>query len=411
MKPRPTDTNIREEDRIVITGTGAVCSLGNSAREIRDALIGGKSGRSASSGFEAGGFEAGARAVNIPDIEADIHPRLAKSMGKHLSLLIGSAGEAYRHAGLGTSGIEAGEVGFFAGMGMVDYRVEDLLPAVLKSLSPEGELDYDKFFAGGYREIYPLWPLAMLNNVAFCQAAIHLGVRGENCVFAPHADAGVQAVAEAVHVLREGKARAVLAAGVGEEISALSIARAALNGMMNPANSAESAFLGECGAALVLEPLPLAVKRGARPIAGIAGFGFAGEKSQSGNCPTSRAVGTSIECALSAAGLQPKDIGLVIAGAGGNAEIAACEEAVAETFAGAVAGCGPTILCTGRVFGETFAAGPILNAIIGAGIFESSLVPPGLGGADAPAPGRILVIATSYEGRCGSLILEKLESP
>ena len=83
-------------------------------------------------------------------------------------------------------------MGFFAGMGTVDYHLEDLLPAVAKSLSQSGDLDYDRFFSAGYQEIYPLWPLGMLNNVAFCQAAIHFGLRGENAVFSPHGDAGIK---------------------------------------------------------------------------------------------------------------------------------------------------------------------------------------------------------------------------
>ena len=77
-------------------------------------------------------------------------------------------------------------MGFFAAMGMVDPDVEDLRAAVRASGGAAG-LDYEKFYGGAYREIHPLWPLAMLNNVGFCLAAMALGLRGENATFSPSA--------------------------------------------------------------------------------------------------------------------------------------------------------------------------------------------------------------------------------
>ena len=87
---------------------------------------------SASSGFLA------AQVKNPPAIKTDIHPQLARSMGKHLSLLLASTEEALGGAGIGSGMFDPQDIGFFAGMGMVDYHVEDLLPAVLKSLNQSG---------------------------------------------------------------------------------------------------------------------------------------------------------------------------------------------------------------------------------------------------------------------------------
>ncbi len=105
--------------------------------------------------------------------------------------------------GLENASIPREEIGFFAGMGMVDYEVDDLLPAVLKSLNATGDLDYSAFYSKGYTEIYPLWPLSMLNNISFCQVATSLDLQGENTVFSPHADSGAMAVAEGMKALRD----------------------------------------------------------------------------------------------------------------------------------------------------------------------------------------------------------------
>ncbi len=167
-------------DPVAITGLGAVCSLGNSVPEIVGSFLSGKSGTGEITGFDAGGFGCQAAQVkNLPPLKTDVIPQLALTMGKHLSLLMAAVDEALRGAAISPGVFAPGDMGFFAGMGMVDYHVEDLLASVAKSLDREGGIDYDRFFLEGYREIYPLWPLGMLNNVAFCQASIHFGFAGK----------------------------------------------------------------------------------------------------------------------------------------------------------------------------------------------------------------------------------------
>ncbi len=380
MKSMPRNRSYPLTDQVVITGLGAVCSLGNSVREISLGLSSGKSGISEITDFDASGFGCGAAQVKDPPvIKTDIHPHLAKTMGKHLSLLVISTGQAMGDAGIEPGRFEPEDMGFFAGMGTVDYHLEDLLPAVAKSLGQSGDLDYDRFFSAGYREIYPLWPLGMLNNVAFCQAAIHFGFRGENAVFTSHGDAGIKAVAEAVKVLGEGKAKVALAGGVSEEISPLSLARARLKGLIGPPESvtddltahgtATGVFLGECGAMLVLEPLPGAVARGADVLAKVIGFGFSCHRDVKNSFASSQAICSAMEGALSRAGIGPGQIDVIMLGSSGRNEV----EAVGQTF-GSV-GKSPVVVSTAKALGETFAAGPILNAAMGLKISDWSGLP------------------------------------
>ncbi|MHC1725146.1 MAG: beta-ketoacyl synthase N-terminal-like domain-containing protein [Syntrophobacteraceae bacterium] len=407
------------EDDIVITGFGAVCALGNSVREIWQGLVSNRVCAALSEDSDCSAFGCLAAPVtNLLNIKTDVHPQLSKTMGKHLSLLLQAAEEALEHSGIRACSPPPEELGFFAGMGMVDYHIEDLLPAVLKSLTPRGDLDYDRFFSGGYREIYPLWPLGMLNNVAFCQAAIHFGLRGENCVFSPHGNAGIQAIAEAVKILREGKAKAALTGGVSEEISPLSLARAMLKGVIGPGGSeaevkgerAGGVFLGEGAAMLVLEPLALAEQRGAKPLGRIAGYGFASEKGAEGKSVSAEAIFSAMEQALSQAELQSCDIGLVmLGGAGHQSEL----DAAGRLF-GNERGA-PLLLSSSKVIGELYAAGPVLSAIIAMNVIDSGVIPEsvlvparrqngGFPGARS-TPAGILINALSCEGQCASIIL------
>jgi 3-oxoacyl-(acyl-carrier-protein) synthase len=173
------------EDRVVITGTGMVCALGKTPEEVWGTLLSGKTGIRPIEGFDAGGF-ACTSAAQIRDLnvaELGVRPRDARIMDTHSYLLMKSTRDAFQQAGLDRTSIPREEIGFFAGMGMVDYEVGDLLPAVVKSLDGRGHLDYSAFYSQAYTEIYPLWPLKMLNNIGFCQVATAQHPRREHCFF------------------------------------------------------------------------------------------------------------------------------------------------------------------------------------------------------------------------------------
>lgn len=382
-------------DEVAVTGLGAVSSLGNSVEEIGRRLASGKTGRGETPDLDPRAFGCAAAPVTAPPaFKTDIHPRLARTMGKHLSLLLASTEQALSRAAISSGMFDPEDIGFFVGMGTVDYHLEDLVPAVLKSIGEDGSLDYDKFFSKGYQEIYPLWSLGMLNNVAFCQAAIHFGIRGENAVFSSHGDAGLRALAEAVRVVSEGKAKVVVAGGVSEEISPLSLARARLKGL-TARPDAPGAFLGEAGAAVVLEPLSSAAERGASIFGVIKGFGFSCERD--GNFASAAAIARAMEQAVSNAGIGPAEVSVVLRASRDRNET----EALGKVF-GECAG-PPALICPAELLGETFAAGPILNAAVALGVPE--LTPPG--GRGGRSPERFLVNAVSYEGMCASMIIEK----
>ena len=396
-------------DPVAITGLGAVCSLGHSVPEIVESFLSGKTGAAEITGFDGSGFGGLAAEVkNLPPFKTDLPHQLATTMGKHLSLLMASVDEALRGASISPGVFDPVDMGFFAGMGMIDYHVADLLPSVLKSLNPDSGIDYDRFFLRGYQEIYPLWPLGMLNNVAFCQASIHFRLAGENCVFCPHGDAGVRAVHEAASVLREGRAKMALAGGVGEEISPFALARATLKGLIGqpPKDSVQAVFLGEAGAMLVLEPLSGALERGAPILGLVSGFGFSCERTGDGRFASTQAITAAMRAALSDAGLNPGTIDLVMLAGHHENEL----EAVREIFD--MCADPPVIVASAGALGETFAAGPVLNAAIALSIPDGSklpqnfLIPPPISAPGRSIVGRVLVNGIGSGGGCGSMIVE-----
>ena len=261
---------------VVITGAGMVTSLGRSRSETWSALLAGRCGVGPIQGFDCAGFSCrvAAQALNFDWSDIARQSKHETILDLHSYMLLESARDAYRKAGLERGSFAAEQVGFFVGMGMVDHDLEQLMPAVTRCVDGAGRFDGAAFYTSGYQEIHPLFILSLSNNVSFCQVAIELGIRGENAVFAPHADAGAQAIAEGVRTVAEGKASVVLAGGVSEKITPQSLARAHLHGSLNldehsqffacrPFGAARSGtVLGEGCGVLCLESRASADRRG-----------------------------------------------------------------------------------------------------------------------------------------------------
>ena len=421
-------------DEVVISGSAMLCALGHSKSSAWHAVLSGKSGIGALPGFHPSAFDGavGAQVRGLDPASLNIPPKMARLTNLPSCMLLKAARDAFLEARLDQPTIPGEELSFFAGMGMVDYELEHLTPAVSKAQTGEGELDINRFLEEGYREIYPLWPLSMLNNVGFCQTAISLGIKGENAVFADQADAGAQAIVEGLWAVREKRARAALVGGVSTRISPFSLARARLAEMLITSRGTQEmecrpfsrlrsgTVLGEGAAVLVLESRSAATARGAPFTARISGYGLACEKAAGSYAPTERAIADAAEQAIARAGLSPSDVDLVIAhGDGTWAGDRHESKAIGQLF-GARA---PEV----RVFsskgslGNCLAGAIALDMVLAVCMLEHQTIPPTLNcdpveegiefdlikGQSQPARlQRILLNARSPEGQCASFVVE-----
>jgi 3-oxoacyl-[acyl-carrier-protein] synthase II len=412
-------------ETVVITGAGLVTSLGLSLDETWAALVEGRSGICPIEGFPADGFRtktaAQVRGLNAKAL--DIPPREERVVDTHTFMLIKCLRDAFNNSGLEGSSIDRDEVAFFAGMGGVDYRIEDLAPAIKASMDKDGGINYDKFYSDAFREIHPMWPLAMLNNIAFCQAAIALVLRGDNTVLSPHAEAGAQAIYESWASVAEGISPAALAAGVSEKFSPINLARETLAGTTSASAcrpfSAErdGTVLGEGCAVLALEGEAEASKRGAVPLAKITGYGEAfAWKGQS--APGADAITRAMRAALEDSGLKPSDVDVLIAHGDGTQKGDASEiEAINEAFANTDV----KVYSSKGALGHMLAGSPAVDVALAARMISDGKVPPTLGAE--PLDGkvkfgvvtgsalerdirRVMVGCTSREGHCAALVVE-----
>lgn len=416
-------------DPVVITGMGAITSLGASLDETWTALLGGNRGIGPIRRFDPTGFATGYAAL-APAIDTEaLSPGLRASIaGYETSLLLASSKAAMRGAQLEATEIARDEIGFFAGLGAIDYNVDDLLPAVRDARTRDGGLDYAAFFSEHYRKIHPLYLLSMLNNVAFCQVAIALDIRGENCVLSPAGDAGAHAIAEARNAVREGRARVALAGGVSEEVTPLALARYLFLNLLSQENQGacrpfaadrRGTVLGEGGGVLVLERRSSAVERNVSPLAEISGIGEACEIEGAGPAPTSRAIWKAMELALAEAHLGPEAIDLIIANGDGSPEGDRAEMlAIEELFGGSPDAVGVVSL-KGSI-GHLLAGAPLVDAALGVLMLRHGVVP-GMGAGLKRDPAcrlnlliggpttrpleRVMINAQGFAGQCVSIVV------
>lgn len=421
-------------EEVVITGSAMLCALGHGKSAVWHAVRSGRSGIGSLPGIDPWTCDAaaGARVKDINSASLDVPARMARLMNLPSCMLLKTARDAFVEARLDQGAVPGEELAFFAGMGMVDYEPEQLAPAVAKAQTREGALDVNRFLADGYREIYPLWPLAMLNNVGFCQVAIALGLKGENAVFADHAGAGAQAVVEGLWAVLDGRARATLVGGVSTGISPFSLGRARLAELPNTSGETPKAecrpfsrlsagtVLGEGAAALILESRSTAIARGVPFSAALAGYGLTCEKATGSFAPTPRAIVEAADQALARAGRSTSDVDLVIAHgdgtrAGDRHEI----EAIARLFGPRAPGM--RVFSSKGSLGNCLAGSLVLDMVLALCILEHQTIPPTLlrdpaedelpftlvrGDAQPARLQCILLNARSPEGHCAAFVVE-----
>lgn len=417
---------------VVITGASMVTSLGHSAADTWDRLVSGEQGVKPIDESEglASDCHWAARVQGLDAKCLEIDARSARLTDLHSTMLMNCALDAFRQAGLDRSSIAGGDIGFFVGSGMADYRIDDFLPAVRAAIDVTGALDMRAFYSKAYLDLHPLTSLSMLNNLSLCQAAIRLNIRGENAVFSPHADSGAEAIAEGMRSLLDGKSKAVLAGGVSETVSSLSLARARLKGVLSGGRGSCRPFaadrdgtaLGEGCGILCLERRTSAEGRGAVGHAAITGYGAAFGSEEEFAAPTAEAIGRAMRQALKRAEISPSDIDVVIGHADGTVVGDGNEiDAIHDVFAACLKK--TLVLSSKAALGNLLAGAPAVDTILAMAMLESGVVPATFRSVESDpriafhlvcgealkAPTRrVMINCCSYEGQCASLIIERI---
>lgn len=372
--------------RIVITGMGIASPLGCGVETVWRRLLAGQSGIRRLPDEIAADLPAKVAGL-VPDISEDAEagldpdkvasPKDQRKMDRFILLALAAAEEALQQANwfptdedkkISTATVIASGVGGF--------------PAIADAVRTAD--------SRGVRRLSPFTIPSFLVNLAAGHVSIKYGFKGPIGAPVTACAAGIQAIGDAVRMIRAGEAEVALCGGAEACIHTVSFggfaaARALSTNFNDEPERASRPFdrdrdgfvMGEGAGLLVVESLEHALARGAKPIAEIIGYGTSADAyhltsgSEDGD-GAKRAMGA----ALRQAGLKPSDIQHLNAHAtstpvGDKGELAAIKGLFGE-------GSGLIVTSTKSATGHLLGAAGGIETIFTALTLRDQIIPPTL---------------------------------
>lgn len=272
VAPAPLSTDADSEDqRVVITGLGALTPFGVGTEAFW-------------SGLRAG--QSAIERITLCD-PSDFCCQIAGEVRDFVPREFMDAKEARRMSRASQFAVAAARMALDDAALRIDdrnrYMTGTLIASGTTSL-PDTEQAMRTMLAKGPSKVSPFFIPASLPNMPSCQAAIQLDLRGYNTTICTACAAGAQAIGEAAAVIRRGEANVMLAGGSEAPICPISLASFCAMRALTTQNEAphrasrpfdigRDGFVPAEGAAvMVLERLSDARRRGARIYAEVVGY-------------------------------------------------------------------------------------------------------------------------------------------
>ncbi len=296
----------------LVTGLGAVTPLGTGVENFWDAALHGKSGVGEITLFDPSPFPSHIAGECSDFDPTDFMPRkLARRMDRYAQFGVAAGVEAAESAGIMDTIRERPE------------RVAIVMGSGIGGLST-WEREYKVLHERGPGRVSPFLITMMVPNMAAGQLAITLGATGPSQCPVLACATGGEAIAEALELIRRGDADVVIAGASEAPITPLSMAGfCAIRAISTrndephrasrPFDSGRDGFvMSEGGGAIVLESPEHAERRGAEPIAAVAGYGRSTDAYHvTAPDEQGRGVERAMHHALEDSGLSAEDIGHV----------------------------------------------------------------------------------------------------
>ena len=319
--PRLTTEAFSDQERVVITGAGVVCSLGADPVALWDAIAGGRSGVGPITRFDASGFDCRI-AAEVPDGD-ERDPRFDAAywdgLDRRSRFAVRSGLSALQHAGLSLTPENRARVA-----------------VVMASERPEDETLVDgavALHAGRVAEAAELLAAQARPHAPAERVAALIGSTGPTLQVGNRSAGGLAAIIEAASMIRRGDALAALAGGAEAPITPLTLAAFQGTGALSARNDDPPAasrpldanrdgfVLGEGAAVVVLESLALARERGATVLAEIEGAGMTFSAGAGGHAAMDAAqIGAALQQALATSGRIQAEVDMIALHAAGTVD-------------------------------------------------------------------------------------------
>jgi 3-oxoacyl-[acyl-carrier-protein] synthase II len=258
--------------RVVVTGLGAICPLGNSVQEAWDKALAGTPGITRITRFDPSRLASQiAGEVKNFDLSPYMSPKEARRMDLFIHYGMAAGLQAWRDGGLQITEQNAERVGVNFGSGIGG------LPLI--------ESMHDELHKSGPRRISPFFIPGSIINMIAGLLSIDIGAKGPNLAMVTACTTSTHCIGEASKSIRYGEADVMVAGGAEAVVTELAVggfaaARALSTRNDDPASASrpwdkdrDGFVLGEGAGAVVLEEYEHARARGAKIYCEVAGYG------------------------------------------------------------------------------------------------------------------------------------------
>jgi 3-oxoacyl-[acyl-carrier-protein] synthase II len=298
--------------RVVVTGIGLICAVGNNAEQTWQALLAGKSGVDRITSFDASAFACriAAEVKNFDPLQF-IEKKEARKMARFIHLAIAASDEALQMANYKVTSEELAErTGVNIGSGIGGF---DII-----------EREHSNLLNGGPRKISPFFIPSAIVNLAAGQVSIRHDAKGPNEATCTACTTSAHSIGDAARVIKYGDAEVMIAGGSEAAITPMGVGGFAAMRALSTRNDdpqhasrpwdkdRDGFVIGEGAGILILEELGFAKKRGANIIAEVVGYGMSADANHiTQPAPGGEGGYRVMRNALRDAHLSPEDIGYV----------------------------------------------------------------------------------------------------
>ena len=262
--------------RVVVTGLGLLCGVGNTSPEVWKNITEGRSGVGKITRFDASAFacQIAAEVKNFDPLNF-IEKKEVKKMGRFIHLALAATDEAVKMSGLQIAPENATRVGVHIGSGVGGFDVI--------------EREHEELLKGGPRKISPFFIPAAIVNLAAGHVSIRYGAKGPNEATATACTTSAHAIGDAYKIIQRCDADVMIAGGSEAAITPMGVGGfAAMRALSTRNDDPETAsrpwdsgrdgfVIGEGAGIVVLEELEHARKRGATILAEMIGYGMSAD--------------------------------------------------------------------------------------------------------------------------------------
>ncbi len=262
--------------RVVVTGLGLICAVGNTVSEVWANLLAGKSGMAPITSFDTTHFSVtfAAEVKNFDPLNF-VDKKESRKMGRFIHLAMAAAHEAMQTSGLKVTPQNATRIGVHIGSGIGGF---DII-----------EREHSAMLAGGPRKISPFFIPAAIINLAAGQVSIKYGAKGPNEATATACTTSAHSIGDAYRIIQRDDADVMIAGGSEAAITPMGVGGfAAMRALSTRNDDPEHAcrpfdkdrdgfVVGEGAGILILEELEHAKARGANILAEIIGYGMSAD--------------------------------------------------------------------------------------------------------------------------------------